>query len=980
MSTFKQENGGASVGREAASAQAASSDAARIKCDEGKPVCKNCMKSKRQCEGYNQRVVFKPADFQYLPHGGATITFDAGLTGIPNEHGHHGAYPPHSGSQPRSLSVASQMSQQYGAAGDMLDQQQSPSITQHHGFDPMVHGMPQQPTRFERSPELAGAPFLDRSSSFSQGVPVDSGPPNPTLYQSIPEASPYMEQYSTTGWQQDGQGHFTPVLWSNAYVTDDQQPIGVPHQWHGEGFISPNIPEATPTPPGGLPYGYGGNPERSQPVNHQSQPQNIPTMTNNAPLQTQLGRSGVLDEAAIEVHDEDYYDVDTEDEMYDMDTDFDAQNIHGSKGRNYGQYGLSGARMDSRHFDTFVFSGAMDSYRPEHVANPLKNPATARVFAHFLQETAAVLTTSARQIWRLNSSANSKSMPMVRKCIWTHTLPMAALHHQGLLQSMLAISSLQIAKIQGASETPSLKHYAYALKRIHNCVGNPKKRLSVPVFAASLLLGYYECMAANHANWQSHLNGARQLVVEMDFAGMTKTFKQLKSDKARQDQQMPRFSATGIPQISPDQSPQDILLDQMYEADENIVGGICGTAVSYDRYGHIGEAMPSPQPFNLETYDTLKDLYWWYCKQDAYHSLISTDPLMMDYSRYTDCPPRAPLGKADAPYGSFDHVVLLLARIADFAVKDRKRKLKVEKSSMGSPLDSGRRTSSASNNASATPPPNMFNSRGASHSPASTASHAYDSIDLNIATANAVQEWNSIKAALDFVAASLGPYFQPLDAEYQPPLPTPFGPALLYRSWDISVFWTCYNMAMIAALRNHPHMPPAAHVAAAAAAESTKPYAYSIGRIAAGIQPPPEDRALDPKMGAAMIDMIIPLFFAGIQYTDASHRAWLVERLFETNRRSGWATASIIAEGCQSGWIRAAEAGRGPPHVRVRKATFSDFRIGRYGDSQVEANRQRLSELDAENDRKFVRTKASARVHWAIGLMGTEEDVPEESD
>lgn len=31
----------------------------RIKCDEGKPICNNCIKSKRQCEGYNQRVVFK---------------------------------------------------------------------------------------------------------------------------------------------------------------------------------------------------------------------------------------------------------------------------------------------------------------------------------------------------------------------------------------------------------------------------------------------------------------------------------------------------------------------------------------------------------------------------------------------------------------------------------------------------------------------------------------------------------------------------------------------------------------------------------------------------------------------------------------------------------------------------------------------------------------------------------------------------------
>jgi hypothetical protein len=812
-----------------------------------------------------------------------------------------------------------------------------------------------------------------------------------------------MDQYSTTGWQQDSRGHFTPVMWSNAYVTDDQQPIGVPQQWHREDGLTPTLADSTPLPtsPNGMSFGYGPDAERLAQAQHRFPPQAMPAMTNDIPLQAQLGRSGILDEAAIEVLDEDYYDVDTEDEMYDMDNEFGAQNIREPKCRAYGQSNnrLQAARMDARHFDTFVFNGAMDSYRPEHVANPLKNAATAKVFAHFIAETSTILTTSPRSIWRMSPSSKGKVMPMVRKCIWAHTLPMTALHHQGLLQSMLAISSLQIAKLQGASETPSLKHYAYALKRIHNCVGNPAKRLTVPVLAASLLLGYYECMAANHANWQSHVNGAKQLVVEIDFAGMTKMVKQLKSEKASQDQRMPRFSATGIPQLLPDQTAQDLLLNQTYEADENIVSGICGTGISYDRYGHIGEAMPSHQPLNLETFDALKDLYWWYCKQDAYHSLISTDPLMyvsskhflqsstlteyrMDYSRYTDCPPRAPLGQADAPYGSFDHIVLLLARVAEFAVRDRKRKVKVERSATGSP-DAGRRTSTASdsNRASATPP-NVFSTRQASNSPSSTASHVYDSIDLSMAYADALQEWNSIKDALDYVAASLGPYFQPLDTEYQLPLHTPFGPALIYRSWDLSVLWTTYNMCMIAALRSHPSMPPAAHVAAAAAAAQTKPYAYTIGRIAAGITVPPPDVPLDPKMGAAMVDMIIPLFFAGIQYTEASHRAWLVERLFETNRRVGWATAAIIAEGCQSGWIRAAEAGRGPPHVRVHTATFSDFRIGRYGHSQEEANRQRqrLSELDAENDRKFVRTKASARVHWAVGLMGTEEDIPEDEE
>jgi Fungal Zn(2)-Cys(6) binuclear cluster domain len=31
----------------------------RIKCGEERPICNNCVKSKRHCEGYNQRIVFK---------------------------------------------------------------------------------------------------------------------------------------------------------------------------------------------------------------------------------------------------------------------------------------------------------------------------------------------------------------------------------------------------------------------------------------------------------------------------------------------------------------------------------------------------------------------------------------------------------------------------------------------------------------------------------------------------------------------------------------------------------------------------------------------------------------------------------------------------------------------------------------------------------------------------------------------------------
>ena len=41
----------------------------RIKCGEEKPVCNNCIKSKRLCEGYNQRVVFKRPAGAFGPAG-----------------------------------------------------------------------------------------------------------------------------------------------------------------------------------------------------------------------------------------------------------------------------------------------------------------------------------------------------------------------------------------------------------------------------------------------------------------------------------------------------------------------------------------------------------------------------------------------------------------------------------------------------------------------------------------------------------------------------------------------------------------------------------------------------------------------------------------------------------------------------------------------------------------------------------------------
>jgi hypothetical protein len=60
----------------------------RIKCGEERPTCGNCIKSKRQCEGYNQRVVFKTPIENWPNHPGnvSTIQYHSSmLPGTRNE-------------------------------------------------------------------------------------------------------------------------------------------------------------------------------------------------------------------------------------------------------------------------------------------------------------------------------------------------------------------------------------------------------------------------------------------------------------------------------------------------------------------------------------------------------------------------------------------------------------------------------------------------------------------------------------------------------------------------------------------------------------------------------------------------------------------------------------------------------------------------------------------------------------------------------
>lgn len=103
-----------------------------------------------------------------------------------------------------------------------------------------------------------------------------------------------------------------------------------------------------------------------------------------------------------------------------------------------------------------------------------------------------------------------------------------------------------------------------------------------------------------------------------------------------------------------------------------------------------------------------------------------------------------------------------------------------------------------------------------------------------------------------------------------------------------------------------------------------------------------------------------------MQYYDISQRHWMVRRMHDIARLTGWQSARQIAEGCESGWIKAHQVGRGPHYVRLNVQDEP---------SSIWANPRRIDQIifNAADDRlALVR---SERAHYALGLLSVEHDL-----
>ncbi|KAL1638947.1 hypothetical protein SLS58_008405 [Diplodia intermedia] len=965
----------------------------RIKCGEERPICNNCVKSKRQCEGYNQRVIFKPPIGDWpgstpastLPYHSGVIPGDRPVfqqpfpgpqsSGMPYgalqpgqqqyplpQYGQFTGVDPFSGGAFTSGLVqdSSYVAQAppYSQAMDPSYQQRSYSMgAMQPEYSRQIQPQPSYPSQAHR--QSIHLPY-HTTANMGQGIPAYSPPPQNQQYgqqNHAPHQTQYSQgiQYPAATTAADTYRQPLPLTQTTEVLQAADQDVLVWHKLASaradeEERLALQSPESVSRPYPGVP------PQFSPDAGQTGIGQRTPTTQQAVPLKGGLQTSGfsahhaspteALQEAAVEYEDDDYYDVHSDDEMELLPAQEQAL-AHGQQ-RDFELmmqiHQDSVNELNVRHYNTFLYSGILDHYRAEQVANPLRNPQTARVFAHFIHATGPSLSIFERRVRNASAMFSERPVHPSQQSLWTYTLPMMALNHQGLLHSMLALSSLHIAKLQHASVTPSFKHYAYALKRVHHAVGHPKKRHHVTTLAACLMLGLYEVMTADHVKWTSHLLGAKQLFVEIDYAGMTKAWRKKKAEEDAFERNF-AYENPGLTM----QQPRYLNKEPSNLPDERVVSVLTGHQVRYDEFGKVFDDQgrnggKAPEP-DLTHYETYQDLWWWFVRHDGFQSAISGNGLLIWIKR-----PRKEDPGSAYEWWSMETRIPFYGMAPSSSVRYMPSAFKPENSP--------------------SPDPSI---------------KLEDQAGLQAATQQALAEWQSIRDALSHYASHLGPAFAPLADEFTTPIPSPFGPALQYRSFDIAVLWAQYHMLEIILTRSHPSMPPAAMMAAGVAAQQTARLATDIGRIVAGIFSGlgPHGAPLNPSIGAALIECIMPLFFAGIQYVDPHQRDWLVVNVKDIEARTGWASAGLVANGCQKVWERAGLAGRGPRYDYRREDPDKnpDERISGRKEERAASEGRSLTQEEEEaakqelSDRRYIWTNPGTRVHWAMGILSEEQDL-----
>ncbi|KAL4916954.1 hypothetical protein BDW62DRAFT_218425 [Aspergillus aurantiobrunneus] len=946
----------------------------RIKCGEEKPICKNCTKSKRECKGYAQRLIFKNP---------------LGIPGVPST---LPAQP-----LPRPSQHVGEINFQLTSAGT-------------HG--PML--APRLPTNTASGSEQNPPPQPAGSYPPDLLLPAQTLRPGPasTYRPANPSVGLDQQRQEQLYYAQNDYSHYTVHGRENSQLRNET--------WTSQGSMGTVIPSQ----PSQAVYILEPALTQQDTTRHTHPSIEYQRTASHNQFLSPVSPSSPF---AYIHEDDDFYDVGSDEELPEQVAmqDFNQLNmVMASANRDERQARLYTTMLDETNVLAF--------YQPTFGSSPLNNPKTARIFLHFIHATGPSLSIFERH-GTDQSTMLGVPVPMAKQGLWTYTLPLKAFQHQALQQAVLALGSLHIAYLQQAPSTASLKHYQYALRRVGKAVGLPNQRKQLGTLAATLLLAYYEVMTADHFNWNNHLAGSAQLIREIDFSGITRDLRAQRRTRWR-ERSNSHSLFEDIYMFSNSAFSDDPFAELESTVDQNIIGCLLGRAVNYDQFGQVEVEHTRPRNRHLtrkdiETFRIQCDLYWWFCKQDWLQSLLSAGPLFLPFSQWAQCPPRAGLGLRNDVYGTADHMTLLMGRLADFAVRDRKRKLKAAKATgsnwrpdarfgqfmakfaprpvnpgnappnasfgpprgpAGAPSQRGSQESHGGNahtkqqssglSGSSPKAPTMYGmvpSSGPKHLPAAFATtsdrddphHHNDGGDA-MSYEEAESEWESILAAFEVFTQSLGTDFLPLSPDTTMPVYSPFGLAIQYHTLNMASLMGFYYTGRILLLRLHPAMPPPMHVAAGYAASVTADFAQIIGKIAAGIYGAQTSQSgvegFSPTIGSCLIEITVPLFFAGVQYMAPDQRDWIINVLRDISRLTGWKSADAIARGCERAWIAAAEQGRGPPYER------------REGNGTQQPPGWRYADANANIERRFVTVSKPPPV-WAMGILSLDDHDYEKS-
>ena len=375
----------------------------------------------------------------------------------------------------------------------------------------------------------------------------------------------------------------------------------------------------------------------------------------------------------IQLHDVDYEDPDDpfDVEMDDADLSYQdaANNLTEILGRS-AQPGFEAAKL---YLPRRTEYKTIATYGPPIAKSPLRDERNEQIFCHFVEITGNTMSIFERH--------HFSPIAAPARTLWNFTIPALALSHAALAHAILALGALHLAKLNNTTENPAIKHFTYAVRRVGRLLGLPQRRHEITTLATVLILGYYEVVAGDHSRWNLHLSGAARLVLEHDYAGLTRAARRMRSGaKARLNEWTAQFALTDENYARVANIPLALLDDSDWEVDQGLISRLIGVRVDYDRQFQPNFRLRSTArnltEKDIEDLKTKMSLRWWYCKQDVFQSMVSGDRPLMPLENWMYCPPRGQFGRADSPYATFDYLLLAMARLADFGGKDRGRKQK----------------------------------------------------------------------------------------------------------------------------------------------------------------------------------------------------------------------------------------------------------------------------------------------------------------